>query len=235
MITSCSISLSGGSPTSLRVGLSTGKLVLEEVLGYIDIFRPSQVSFDQFQGDAPMQWLRKQISSRGFDTQIQLKFRTNERNWKQSETFKTALYHGLVHAPNDTLDTNWSKLELRFLVKKASHGKFPRVDKQDVGPVQTKDMADCIMEVTEQLIGNIVARNVREELTANSFIAGSQGGYQIGGTLQGVQDAPELSAFYGNGRKGEQNLKATQRNRGRGRGPVKTNINSRLRGISRGR
>ncbi len=217
-------------PDQFEGGAIDWQEVLEEVMTYIEVFRPRMVSFDQFQGDAPMQWLRKEISNRGFDTQIALRFRTAERNWKQSETFKTALYQGFVHAPNDTTDTAWSNLELRFLVKKSGNGKFPRVDKQDVGPVQTKDMADCIMEVVEQLIGNLVARSVREELSRNAFSLGSHGGYQIGGTLQGVKDAPELSAFYQK-RKGEQATPGP--NRG-SRVPRRGAVGGRLRGMNRG-
>jgi hypothetical protein len=64
---------------------------------------------------------------------IELKRRTNESNWKQAEAFKTALYQGLVHAPHDELGNQWSALELKFLIKKATGGKNPRVDRRRLG------------------------------------------------------------------------------------------------------
>lgn len=218
-------------PEFFEGGAIDWAIVLEEVLTYIDIFRPSQVTFDQFQSDAPIQFLMRQCQERGFSTHVSQKFRTNERNWKQSETFKTALYQGLIHAPNDHPDCHWSNLELKFLIKKTTQGKFPRVDKQEVGPVQTKDMADCIMEVTEVLIGNLVARNVREELAANAMSFGAPGGYNIGGALQGLKHAPELAAFYGQSRSGEQFTPPTRAGAPSRRGPT----TSRVRGINRSR
>jgi hypothetical protein len=214
-------------PQDFDGGAIDWEIVLEELINYMEMFRPSMISYDMFQTDAPSQWLQRQVQARGLDTNLHLEFPTNEKNWKRAETFKTALYQGLVHAPNDTIDTEWSKLELRFLVKKTTGAKFPRVDKQDLGPVQTKDMADCIMEVTNRLIGNTVARSVREQLSANSVALGAKHGYQIGGALNGVKDAPELAHFYGGKRIGEQSFGAPSRPR------VKSAVSSRMRGISR--
>jgi hypothetical protein len=119
------------------------------------------------------------------------------------------------------------------LVKKATSGKNPRVDKQDVGPVQTKDMADCIMEVTEKLIGNIVMRSMREELSKNMLAPGALGGYTIPGTTQGTAMHPELQAYYqGIARKGEQALEPF---RAGGRSMPRGVVGSRIRGINRGR
>jgi hypothetical protein len=41
-------------------------------------------------------------------------------------------------------------------------------------------MADCIMEVTESLIGNLLSNEMRENL-AEGLPMGAPGGYQIGG------------------------------------------------------
>jgi dTDP-4-dehydrorhamnose reductase len=93
---------------------------------------------------------------------------------------------------------------LKFLVKKATGGKNPKVDKQDVGPVQTKDMADCIMEVVEK-----PDRQHRHALCARSYrrtcmAPGALGGYTIPGTTQGTSMHPELQAYYQSiARKGE--------------------------------
>jgi hypothetical protein len=220
-------------PKYFEGGAIDWEIVHNEVMGYIDIFRPVHVSFDQYQSDAPIQALQKEVRARNISTIIELKRRTNESNWKQAEAFKTALYQGLVHAPHDELGNQWSALELKFLVKKSTQGKNPKVDKQDVGPVQTKDMADCIMEVTERLIGNIVMRSMREELSRNMFAPGALGGYTIPGTTQGTAMHPELAAYYQNiHRKGEQALEPfTSRSPSMPRGVV----GSRIRGINRGR
>jgi hypothetical protein len=118
-------------------------------------------------------------------------------------------------------------------VKKATGGKNPRVDKQDVGPVQTKDMADCIMEVTEKLIGNIVMRSMREELSKGLMAPGALGGYTIPGTTQGTSMHPELQAYYQNiSRKGEM---AIEPHRTRPGAMPRGVVGSRVRGIQRGK
>lgn len=220
-------------PHTFEGGAIDWEIVHNEVMGYIELFRPVSISFDQYQSDAPIQALRREMSANNYSTMIELKRRTNESNWKQAEAFKTALYQGLVHAPHDELGNQWSALELKFLVKKATGGKNPRVDKQDVGPVQTKDMADCIMEVVEKLIGNIVMRNMREELSKNVLAPGALGGYTIPGTSQGTTMHPELQAYYQNiARKGEM---AIEPHRTRPGALPRGVVGSRIRGISRDR
>lgn len=220
-------------PQHFEGGAIDWEIVHNEVMGYIEIFRPVNVSFDQYQSDAPIQALRKEMQARNITTTIELKRRTNESNWKQAEAFKTALYQGFVHAPHDELGNQWSALELKFLVKKATGGKNPRVDRQEVGPVQTKDMADCIMEVVEKLIGNIVMRSMREELSKNFMAPGALGGYTIPGTTQGTSMHPELAAYYQSiSRKGEQ---ALEPHRTRSGSMPRGVVGSRVRGISRGR
>lgn len=106
---------------------------------------------------------------------------TAQYNWNRAEVFRTALYQGLVHCPLDTVDAEWSAQELKHLQQINTAGRFPRVDKQDIGPVQTKDMADAIMEVTEALIGNVIANQMRSNLGSIEPQLGAAGGYQIGG------------------------------------------------------
>jgi hypothetical protein len=220
-------------PKDFEGGAIDWEIVHNEVMGYVELFRPVSVSFDQYQSDAPIQALRKEMTAGNYTTTIELKRRTNESNWKQAEAFKTALYQGLVHAPHDDLDNQWSALELKFLIKKATGGKNPRVDRQEVGPVQTKDMADCIMEVTEKLIGNIVMRSMREELSKNVMAPGALGGYTIPGTTQGTSMHPELQAYYQSiSRKGEMAIEPHRSRRGAMPRGV---MGGSVRGISRGK
>jgi hypothetical protein len=107
------------------------------------------------------------------------------------------------------------------------------VDRQEVGPVQTKDMADCIMEVTEKLIGNIVMRSMREELSKNVMAPGALGGYTIPGTTQGTSMHPELQAYYQSiSRKGEMAIEPHRSRRG---AMPRAVMGSSVRGISRGK
>lgn len=180
--------------------------VLDEVLGFALLFEPVQISFDQFQNQAPMQWLRRELGRQGRShIRVIEKTATAQHNWQRAEVFRTALYQGLVHAPNDTADTRYANLELKYLQQINTSGRYPRVDKQDVGPVQTKDMADCIMEVTDACIGDLIAEEMRKSL-GESPLMGAPGGYSIGGrSISGGSLPPEWSDFYSK-RKGEQKV-----------------------------
>lgn len=183
-------------------GVINWETVIDEVFRHIEIFRPKEITFDQFQSHAPIQDLQLRLNEAKIgECRVYEKFATNESNWKRAEVFKTALYLGLIHAPRDTDDADWAAQELKFLQQINTAGRFPRVDKQDVGPVQTKDMADCMMTITEKMIGNVIARQAREQLGVGPA-GGAAGGYKIGG----AETAPpaEILGFYKRGRSGEQ-------------------------------
>jgi hypothetical protein len=135
---------------------------------------------------------------------------TLEHNWFRAETFKTAMNHGLVHATYEctVIEPYGPDQELKFLQKKNTGGRYPRVDKQDIGPVQTKDMADCMMECVEYLIGNQLQTLMRERAISAVVAPGAMGGFRIGGTAQAPLENlhPNLAGYYrdGLGRQGEQ-------------------------------
>lgn len=147
----------------------------EELFDYIRRFTPDEMTFDQFNSGSTIQKLAKKVRDHGFPKNVQIyeKTATAGYNWKRNETFKTALGMGWIHAPllEDTgipsEHADLAKNELTFLVEK--NGK---VDKQDVGPVQTKDIADCLMECVMTIIGDQV----------NAFHAQSLGGALMGGS-----------------------------------------------------
>jgi len=89
---------------------------------------------------------------------------------------------------------------LKFLQQINTSGKFPRVDKQDVGPVTTKDEADCVMTVVEYFLANQIANRTREQL-AQGPAPGAPGGFGIGG---GERAMPSELAGYYQRRGGEQ-------------------------------
>lgn len=175
--------------------------ILEALLDYCWYFRPVSLTFDQHQNRWPMEWLQKQLRSRGIgDTRVFEKTADLQRNWNRAEVFRTALYHDRIHAPSQSFpDCKWGADELKYL-QEIKTARVPRVEKQDVGPVQTKDVADCMMEVVEVLIGSEFDRS---EGLMQPMSVGAPHGYRIGGygTSENVPD--ELAAWYSR-RHGEQ-------------------------------
>lgn len=75
---------------------------------------------------------------------------TVKENQDRFEKFKSALNLGWVHSYKDDFAEEGQsllELELKFLQEK--NGK---VDRQEIGPVQTKDLADAVMVVTTELL-----------------------------------------------------------------------------------
>jgi hypothetical protein len=180
--------------------------ILEELVHYCEVFRPVSLSFDQHQSAWPIQWLKKELRKRGItEVAVFEKTANSQGNWNRAEIFRTALYQGLIHAPADTADTAYAGLELKFL-QEIKSGRTPRVEKQDEGPIQTKDMADCMMEVVEACIGNLIAIGDRDSLGVTALRSGAPGGYQIGGFVNGQSErAAQLSSLYSR-RHGEQSF-----------------------------
>ena len=144
----------------------------EELEGYLKAFMPDEMTFDQFNSVGTIQRLQRfsltaQLPKR---TMVHERTATAPINWKTAETFKTALNMGLVHAPPHNL----AELELKFLQDLGNH----KVDHPTSGPVQTKDVADCVMILTYELIGEQMAPFLREMLGEMPV-----GGAASGGTL----------------------------------------------------
>jgi len=195
-------------PQDFPDGVIDWDVVLPEVLHYIDIFRPFEVTMDQHNSVAPMQWLRKQIRTKNFtECRIYEKTATAQTNWDKAETFKTALYQNLCHAPNDTEDTEHAVKELKYL-QEFRTGNVPRVDKQEAGPVTTKDMADCIFDVVETLIGDWMLQQNRADLGAAPTF-GAAHGYPIGGHDREGKGSSPMSQLYSQ-RGGEQMVRGAQ-------------------------
>ena len=175
--------------------------ILDEITMYATIFNPYEVTFDQHQSAEPMQDLSDRLRQRNITASVHQIITTNELNWKRWEVFKTALYQGRVHAPDDEASYNepTCKNELKFLQEIKTGGKFPKVEKQDMGPVQTKDQADCAAECVYSLIGNMILTHMRDRL-AGALVGGAEGGYGIGyggprGPVGG-NGPPGISGFY---------------------------------------
>ena len=187
-------------PKSFNGGAIEWEPILEVLLTYCDIFRPERLTFDQHQNRWPMEWLNKELKARGVgETRVFEKTADMTRNWNRAEIFRTALYHNRIHAPSDTADCEWAANELKYL-QEIKTARIPRVEKQDQGPVQTKDVADCMMEVVEVLIGSEFDRS---EMLAMPPSFGSPGGYRMGGSPF-RNEVPESLAGYYSQRGGEQ-------------------------------
>jgi hypothetical protein len=143
----------------------------------------------------PIQVIRKSLAELGIgETIVDEKFATHEGNRKRAMNFRQALNLGRLHAPHPdtysaTAERNPIELvraELKFLQEK--NGK---VDRQTIGPVKTKDIADCLMEVTDALIGNTIM-GFAETLEGSSAALGAQGGYRLGNS----EAFEELGGWY---------------------------------------
>jgi hypothetical protein len=119
-------------------------------------FMPTEMTFDQFNSAQVIQRLarRSRMATLPKTTQVYEKTATRQHNWQRAEIFKTAVYMGWVHAPY----YEQAELELRFLQEKSG-----AVDHPDSGPVQTKDVADAMMECVMALIGDQIV-SMRSEL-----------------------------------------------------------------------
>lgn len=124
--------------------------------GMLAPFMPTEMTFDQFNSAQVIQRLARRSRQAALPkvTQVYEKTATKQHNWQRAEIFKTAVYMGWVHAPY----YEQAELELRFLQEKNGV-----VDHPDSGPVQTKDVADAMMECVMSLIGDQII-SMRSEL-----------------------------------------------------------------------
>lgn len=141
--------------------------IQDEIFDWIEKFRPQDISFDQFQSNALMNFLRKKAGEKGISANVHEVTATEKVNAQRADVFKTALNLGLVHAPLDNRYSELAKQELKFLQKKGN-----KIVHQTVGPVQTKDISDCLMEVVNHLIGQYLMPDLSAPMAK-----GGVGGY----------------------------------------------------------
>lgn len=140
-------------------------------------FYPDEITFDQFNSVATIQKINKQILRNPGPKRVTAYERTATKalNWSRAEVFKTAINMGLVHAPQ----YDQAELELKFLQDMGNQ----TVDHPTTGPVQSKDVADCMFECVYYFLGKQI-QLMLEEMGKTRI----QGGLQ-GGTL-GLQKNP---------------------------------------------
>jgi hypothetical protein len=104
---------------------------------------------------------------------------TQAVNQSRCEKFKSALNLEWVHAYRDHLftDNTTSLLEQELKFLSEHNGK---VVKQDIGPVVTKDLADCVMVVTVDLLSDALDRYDSGTLSASSYGSSDVAGLKSG-------------------------------------------------------
>lgn len=159
-------------------------------------FYPDEITFDQFNSVATIQKINKRLMAEPGPKRVTAFERTatKELNWSRAEVFKTAINMGLVHAPYYEQAEN----ELKFLIDKGNKV----VDHPDTGPVQTKDVADCMFEVVYYFLGKQISKML-EEMGKQRIQGGLQGGtLGLQKTSQTHQPSPnDLFSDFGVGRR----------------------------------
>lgn len=149
--------------------------VMDEIAHWIQLFRPYEFTFDQFNSAAMIQFLRTNLSNKGIGgVRVGEVTATKAKNWDRWEVFKTCLNLELIHVPKNCPDSAYAAMELKFLQEKGG-----RIEKQDLGPVQTKDIADSMAEVVYSLMSGAIGSPI-QSLGGLSPRMGGQGGYNIG-------------------------------------------------------
>jgi len=169
----------------------------EEVL---DTFVPTLLTFDQFGGPGLIQHLNQYARSKKWPRRIDIQEQTATRplNWKMAEAFKAAMNMGLLHAP-------WheqAELELTFLQDVGNN----KVDHPSSGPVQSKDVADAMINVVYNLIGEQMSAFLGEEFAGFAITGAMQGGIRPFPAMDGENSGNEVFDAFGafNRARGEQ-------------------------------
>jgi len=154
----------------------------EELVEVLDRFRTTKVfSYDQYGGFVTLPRMKKRLKELNPPHKAIVKEETftGQSNTKRAERFKSALGMNWVHSYADTFGKDGSSLlsdELKFLQEKNG-----RIMKQNFGPVQTKDLADCLMVCVDQLLeDNFMRLELRDKLSNTQLMSGGRGGYHTG-------------------------------------------------------
>jgi hypothetical protein len=160
---------------------------LESILGRFA--STSRCSFDQWNSASFLSSLRRQFSPGITISVIDFNERANQARF---EKFKSALNLEWIHSYRDSFYTdNLScllELELKFLAMKPN-GK---VDRQEVGPVITKDLADCVMVVTVDLLKDALDRYSSATMTKGQYGSTDIAGLKSGREFERQQGATTL-------------------------------------------
>jgi hypothetical protein len=157
--------------------------VLEEIAHWVSIFRPVEITVDQFGAPTIIAWFSRWCKENEMiGTRIYEKTATARLNWQVAQRFKDALYLDRIHLPNDTPDCDWLALEMKNLQQINSQGTYSKIACPTVGPVQTMDVYSAVSQCCYSLIGDTTGRDTRAMISAVKPAMGAQGGYPLGGS-----------------------------------------------------
>lgn len=139
-------------------------------------FRLAALTLDQFNFAGLMPQLQAAARANGMGTTIGQRTATERLNTQMAETLKTSLNRNLIHLPHhELLEAELRHLEIR-------NG---RVDHPTRGPVQTSDVADCLMNLVHALIGDNNDHQVVADL-ARTAIRGSRQAHPLDDQVDAV-------------------------------------------------
>ncbi len=129
----------------------------------ISKFYPDEFTFDQYNSTSSIQKLQKKIRKASLPKHVEVFEKTVTRpyDWMVKENSKAAINLGLVHAPANPTSFTRARDELLYL--QLVNG---RVDHPNAGPVQSKDIADSMMECIHVLIGEQTRNFMHSDLNS---------------------------------------------------------------------
>lgn len=162
--------ISHWSPTDFDDNTIDYVQIEQELWELVQDFKTDEFTFDQWNSASVIAQLKKRVYEAKFPKRVQIyeQTATVSHNWKRAENFKISINQGWVHAPFYEL----AAMELRFLQLK--NGK---VEKQETGPVTTKDVADCMFECVWKILGDQVGAFIGGKLNQLPLGANAQGGF----------------------------------------------------------
>jgi hypothetical protein len=181
-----------------------------DLFDQVQAFNLHTLSFDAWNSASSIQRLQRRVAQAGLPrrTQILNTNPTADLNWKAYEVFKTAVGHGIVHAPRYPLAL------AEFQAVEQVNGK---VRPAEAGATRTKDVLDCMVFAAYRCIGD-QANEIFDRLSRLNL---------------GTVGAPRLSPAAAAGRDSEifkrlsssrrTNLRAAQRGY-RGRDPTRRSV-----------
>lgn len=141
-------------------------------------------SYDQYGSFVTVPQLREALRKANSRTRVKEVTFSGTENKKRNEIFRAALGMGWVHsykdefADGDMFDEEQCLLELELKFLQEKNGV---VDRQKIGPVTTKDLADTVMVIAQAFLGEQYEKLLaRQRLSETDLVVGAQGGYHSG-------------------------------------------------------
>jgi hypothetical protein len=160
-------------PSDFPDGNVDYEVVATGLKNIVSSFSPRRLTLDQFNSAGLLQELRRFVRQHpGLTCRpiVEELTATAGSNFAHAETLKSAVSLGRVHAPSHELLHD----ELAFL--EVRNG---RVDHPTRGPIQTSDLADCLMAVTHALLGDNAVGPLIDELGGLGLRGSQPGGMRM--------------------------------------------------------